>query len=98
MYCYSEITYFREIYFIFTFSEGLGSHQMYRADLLPQLQELVVLVVVVGPFCLHLRDNLILPGPLIFGRRDESCVGPSGGRSGNSFGGRPNGSNESDSD
>ena len=83
MYCYSEITYFREIYLIFTFSEGSGSHQMYRGDLLPQLLELVVLVV---------------PGPLIFGRPDESCVGPLGGRSGNSFGSRPNGSNESDSD
>ena len=50
MYCYSEITYFREIYLLFTFSEGSGSHLMYQGDLLPQLQELVVLVVVVGPF------------------------------------------------
>ena len=49
------------------------------------------------PICLHLRDNLSLPGPLIFGRPNESCVGPLGGRSGNLFGGRPNGSNESDS-
>ena len=50
------------------------------------------------PICLHLCDNLILPSPLIFCRHDESCVGPSRGRFGNSFGGRPNVSNESDSD
>ena len=63
MYCYSEISYFREIYLIFTFSEGSGSHQMYQGDLLAQLQELVVLVVVVGPFvcaCVTISSCLAL--------------------------------------
>ena len=31
---------------------------------------------------LRLRDNLLLPGPLMFGRPDESTVGGSGGMSG----------------
>ena len=51
-----------------------------------------------GWFCpLRLRDNLILPGPLMFGRPDESTVGGSGGMSGSSLGRSPNESRESDS-
>ena len=46
---------------------------------------------------LRLRDNLLLPGPLMFGRPDESTVGGSGGMSGSSLGGSPNESRESDS-
>ena len=52
----------------------------------------------VGWFCpLRLRDNLLLRGPLMFGRPDESTVGGSGGMSGSSFGHSPNESRESDS-
>ena len=46
---------------------------------------------------LRLRDNLLLPGPLMFGRLDKSTVGGSGGMSGSSLGGSPNESRESDS-
>ena len=45
--------------------------------------------------CLH--NNLFLPGPLMFGRPDESMVGGSGGMSRSSLGCSPNESRESDS-